>query len=360
MFTIAGIPVSASPFYFLLLLMFARGGGWMDAIIWAICITLSLLVHELGHALVARHLRHDPSIMLHGFGGLTSRTRTGRDVEEAAIIAMGPAAGLALGLSIYGLWQLLGIAGLEQVALSSTARSFLYAMLYPCIVWNLLNLVPLWPLDGGQLFRLGVLRFARRRLADVITHGLALVIIALAAVWVVQMRSIFGGIILLLLAAQNIRALRGEESSGPAEPPSTSEHGNELLKNAEEAFAEGRYKDATRFAHQARALDQVAPKQLDKIWEILGLANTRLGEHEEALAYLRRARPTDATREATQQCLEALGRGEELSEYKVVWQGGGKRVASGGSMHLWLTGALGFIVFAVGFVLVSDLSVFVF
>ena len=67
--------------------------------------------HQLGHALVARHLRHDPSIMLHGFGGLTSRSRTGRDVEEAAIIAMGPAAGLALGLLILGLWWLLTHAG---------------------------------------------------------------------------------------------------------------------------------------------------------------------------------------------------------------------------------------------------------
>jgi stage IV sporulation protein FB len=355
LFTIAGIPVSASPFYFLLLLMFSRG-DWMNAIIWGVCITVSLLAHELGHALVARHLRHDPSIMLHGFGGLTSRTRTGRDVEEAAIIAMGPAAGLALGLLIFGLWWLMAHAGLSHLAFSERGAAILSAFLYPCFMWNLLNLIPLWPLDGGQLFRLGVLRFTRGRLADQITHGLSLVLIAGLGVWAFQTRSIFGGLVLFMLAAQNIRALRGEESSGP-KPEGRSEHLNELMSNAQQAFDEGRFKDAARHAQQARALDRVSPGELEKIWELLGLANAELGEHEEALAYLRRAPVTPATREATRRSLEALGREAEPEiEHRVVWQGGNQ----GRHMNRWLIAALSFIVVALTLLFSTSLSVFVF
>jgi stage IV sporulation protein FB len=355
LFTIAGIPISASPFYFLLLLMFSRG-DWMNAIIWAVCITVSLLAHELGHALVARHLRHDPSIMLHGFGGLTSRTRTGRDVEEAAIIAMGPAAGLALGLLIFGLWWSMAHAGLSHLAFSQRGAEILQAFLYPCFMWNLLNLIPLWPLDGGQLFRLGVLRFTRGRLADRITHGLSLVLIAGLGVWAFQTRSIFGGIVLFMLAAQNIRALRGEESSGPT-PQRESEGLSELMQSAQKAFGEGRFKDAARFAQQARALDRVSPGELEKIWELLGLANMELGEYDEALAYLRRAPVTPATREATRRCLEALGReAEPEQEYRVVWQGGNQ----GRYMNRWLIAALSFIVVALTLLFSTSLSVFVF
>jgi Zn-dependent protease len=355
LFTFAGIPVSASPFYFLLLLMFSRGDA-ITAIIWAICITVSLLAHEFGHALVARHLRHDPSIMLHGFGGLTSRSRTGRDVEEAAIIAMGPAAGLALGLFIFGLWWLLAHAGLGHVAFSQRGAEILSAFLYPCFMWNLLNLIPLWPLDGGQLFRLGVLRFTRGPLANQITHGLSLVLIAGLGVWAFQARSLFAGLVLFMLAAQNIRALRGEESSGPL-PEGRSEHLNELMTGARQAFDEGRFKDAARLAQQARALDRVPPGELEKIWEILGLANAELGEHEEALAYLRRAPRTAATIAATRQVLAALGREPEAEEeQRVVWQGGNQ----GRHMNRWLIGALSFIALAITLLFGTSLSLFVF
>lgn len=354
MFTIAGIPVSASPFYFLLLLMFSNG-DWMRGLIWAICITISLIVHELGHALVARHLRHDPSIMLHGFGGLTSRTRTGRDVEEAAIIATGPAAGLALGLGIFGLWQLLAYTGLGQLLFSATAVQFFYALVYPCIVWNMLNLIPLWPLDGGQLFRLAVLRFTSGARADRITHGLSLVLIAGLAVWVVQAKSIFGGIILLMLAAQNIRGFRGEERSGPAQSSRSSEGVSELVTSAERAFDEGQFKDAARMAQQARALDRISPAELERIWRVLGLANAELGEYEEALAYLRRAPESGATRAATRRALEALGREDEVGE-RVVWQGGGRAAPE---MRVWLIAALSFIVVSLFVVFTTSLSTLV-
>jgi Zn-dependent protease len=350
LFTLRGIPVYASPFYFLLLLVFARG-DLLRGIIWGVCITLSLLTHELGHAFVARHLRHDPSIMLHGFGGLTSRSRTGRDVEEAAIIAMGPAAGLALGLVVYGVWLLLLTTGVASPA----AATVVNALLYPCITWNLLNLIPLWPLDGGQLFRLALLRWFSARQATRATHIVALLLLALAGFYALRIHSMYTLVLLGLLALQNVQALRGSTSQATA--PVVSSVADELVENAGLALREGRFKDAARLGHQARAQDGVPQLLLDKIWEILGIATSELGEHEEALTYLRRARPNERVRAAMRQSLAALGEADDTTEVAVPrWEIPGR----GRYMNLWLLGALGFIALAIGAVFITPLSQFVF
>jgi Zn-dependent protease len=348
LFTIRGIPVYASPFYFLLLLMFANG-DWKNGLVWAVCITISLLAHEFGHALVARYLRHEPSIMLHGFGGLTSRSKTGRDVEEATIIAMGPAFGLALGLLVYGLWQGFSIAGLVLPA--EVVRAFLY----PCIVWNLLNLVPLWPLDGGQLFRLGLMRWTTVRRATRATHIVALVLLVAAAGLAFKAGTAYSILLIALLGLQNWRALRGGGSSeDPA--PIASGVAAELVDSASEALRDGRYKDAALHAQQARAQDGVTQALLDKIWEILGLATCELGEYEEALAYLRRARPSERVRAATARCLRELGREDEIEDIRARWEDNSRT----SHMGRWLAGALGFIAVAIGMVFVTSMFDFLF
>lgn len=333
--------------YFLLLVMF----GYRDpaqGIIWAISITLSLLVHEFGHALVARRLRHDPSIMLHGFGGLTSRSRRGRDVDEAAIVAMGPAAGLALGLLVFGLWLLVGRFGAGSPVLAMVV----YTMLYACIVWNLLNLLPLWPLDGGQLMRLGMGRFLSPQMAARITHGISLAMIVLLAVYAYRHGMIFSLVILLMLGVQNVQAIQsragGEEAAASSR---TSSLASELVSGASEALQEGNYKEAARRAHQARAQEGVSTATMEKIWEILGLATEQLGEHEEALAYLRRARPNERVRAATQRCLAQLGRTDELASVEQRWSTAVKTV----QMRGYLIGALTFIGAAILFVFTSPI-----
>lgn len=352
MFTFRGIPVFVSPMYFLLLLMF----GYRDplqGLIWAVSITLSLLVHEFGHALVARRLKHDPSIMLHGFGGLTSRTRTGRDVEEAAIVAMGPAAGLALGLLVFGIWNVLLQFGLVTPFTFAVVRT----VLFPCIVWNLLNLLPLWPLDGGQLVRLGTGRWLSANTSARLTHGLSLLMIVGLAWYTYQAHMIFSLVILAMLGIQNVQALQGRGTAeAAATAPRASPLVKELVDSAGAALARGDDKEAARLAHQARAQDGVSPAQIDRIWEVLGLATEHLGNAEEALAYLKRARPSERVRAATLRCLEQLGRGDELSEFQKRWG----NVVQAPSMSRWLTGALAFIALAVTVVFSSSLSELVF
>jgi stage IV sporulation protein FB len=353
LFTLAGVPVFVSPFYVLLLLLFSRGDV-MRGLIWAAGITLGLLVHEFGHALVARYLRHQPSIMLHGFGGLTSRERQGRDVEEATIIAMGPAAGLALGLLVAGIWELLIYLGGGQLLLSRPVFEGFHALLVPCIYWNLLNLIPLWPLDGGQLFRLGAIRMLGVRRAELVTHGLGIALVAgfLLLLW--SSGGMFMIIVLVMLGLQNWQALRGVRSSGAVQ--ASSGHTHELVASARQALDEGNFKEAARLGHQARSASNLPQPQLDQVWEVLGLATLQLGEHEEALRYLRRAPPTAAVREATRACLDALGAEDEMPEVAARWQASSR----GRHMSRWLVATLGFIAAAATLVFSTSLSRFVF
>lgn len=353
LFTIAGIPVSVSPWYFLLLYMFARGDV-VRGVIWGVGITVGLLVHELGHALVARYLRHNPSILLHGWGGLTSRSRTGRDVEEALIIAMGPAAGLLLGLVVAAAWFFLIylVRAGHVVVLSRPVYEAFSALLMPTITWNILNLVPLWPLDGGQLFRLGAVRVVGARHADKLTHGLALLLLALIFAWLGSGISGYSIVLLGLLGFQNVQALRGAVSSGPVQV--TVAHGKGLVTQARAAFARGDYREAARVAHQARANAQLARPLLEEVWEILGLATWQLAEPEEALSYLRRAAPSAAVRAATEACLVALGRQDELDDIRDRWQLTGR----GRHLDRALIAALAFIAGAVTLVFTTGLSRF--
>jgi stage IV sporulation protein FB len=351
LFTFRGIPVFVSPMYFLLLVMF----GYRDpaqGIIWAIAITLSLLVHEFGHALVARRLRHDPSIMLHGFGGLTSRSRRGRDVDEAAIVAMGPAAGLALGLLVFGLWSVV------DSFLGSPPHVFIFlrALLYTCFVWNLLNLLPLWPLDGGQLMQLGLGRWLSPQLTARITHGVSLVMIVLLAVYAYSHGMIFSLVILLMLGLQNVQGIQGRGESEQAAAPRTSSLASELVSGAAADLEAGNYKEAARRAHQARAQEGVSPSTMEKIWEILGLATEKLGEHEEALAYLRRARPNERVRAATSRVLATLGRNDELATMEQRWS----TTQRPAPMRGFLIGALAFIGVAILFLFTSSIPYILF
>lgn len=335
-FTFRGIPVYVHPMYILLLVMFGYRNP-LQGLLTAVCITLSLLVHEFGHAFAARRLRHDPSIMLHGFGGLTARSRSGRDVEEAAIVAMGPAAGLALGLAVFALMQVL----IRMSLISFVGLQIVYTLLYYCIVWNLLNLLPMWPLDGGQLLRLGTGRWLPAQLAARITHGVSLAVIAVLAVFAYQAGWIFSLVILVMLGVQNVQALQGRSTEQNA--PRTSPVAVELVDNAGSALKDGAYKEAARLAHQARAQEGLSPALMERVWEILGLATEQLGDHEEALAYLKRARPSDRVQQATRRCLEQLGQTEELTEFQKRWA----NTTPSAHMERWLGVALAFIALSI-------------
>ncbi len=132
----------------LLTLQGSRDGteGLVRGLLYALTVFGSILVHELGHALLARRYRLFPiSITLHGFGGLTAHAHTKTARQGLFVSFAGPLAGLALG----------AVGGILMLAATPIGNSELTSWVFQLtainIFWSLFNLVPMYPLDGGWI-----------------------------------------------------------------------------------------------------------------------------------------------------------------------------------------------------------------
>jgi Zn-dependent protease len=150
-FSIFGIPVRVHPFFWLTLAIIggALGADSPEAmfriLLFLLAGFISILVHELGHALTARKFGARSEIVLQAFGGYAaySGVRMTRP-QSFMITAAGPAVQIVLGLAV-----LLAIPGLRD--LNQNALYFLVVLYWISLVWAVLNLLPVLPLDGGQM-----------------------------------------------------------------------------------------------------------------------------------------------------------------------------------------------------------------
>ena len=145
--TVFGFPVEINVSFLLLLaFVFVAFGGLAGVLIVSLAFA-SVLLHELGHALVARKLGvHVSGIELSFFGGAAKMVNMPRSSNDELLIA---AAGPAVSL-------MLGGAGLGFAAL-------FHSPLFAYIGWtNLIiagfNLIPALPMDGGRILRAALSR----------------------------------------------------------------------------------------------------------------------------------------------------------------------------------------------------------
>ncbi len=145
-------------------------------VIWTLAVLLSIVIHEMGHAIAYRYFGVHCHIVLYQFGGLaipdhsfgSDRFERGDDPIKQIIISLaGPGAQI---LSAVLLISLLYLSGLEvrnpvpfihrfdflergrelpSIALFALVLAFNYCSIW----WALLNLLPIYPLDGGKISR---------------------------------------------------------------------------------------------------------------------------------------------------------------------------------------------------------------
>jgi Zn-dependent protease len=172
---------------------------------------VSVLVHELGHAVVARRLGHgETRIELHAMGGTTSyRGGEHRPGREILISLAGPFFGLLLGLGAIA-WQTL--APSEDLLWSSVQRDLVWAN----VAWTIFNLLPILPMDGGHVFaNLMAMWLGERghRVAAVISivlaAGLAGLAVALSYLW--------GAFLAVIFLMHNVRVLRAHRAASSDE-----------------------------------------------------------------------------------------------------------------------------------------------
>jgi Zn-dependent protease len=131
------------------LIAIAGVGLWHNAAtlaLWLLACFVSILVHELGHALVFRAYRgRDVVIRLSWTGGLTTAQGDFSSPQIVAIAVAGPLVGFLCAGIVYlvaGTWH-------GPSFQSQAGAWFTFYLLWTGVGWGVFNLLPIPPLDGG-------------------------------------------------------------------------------------------------------------------------------------------------------------------------------------------------------------------
>jgi Zn-dependent protease len=198
-----GFPVSVDISFLVIvgILGWYPGVPLRNVVIWVVLATVAVLVHELGHAFVARTTGAEPVITLAGLGGLTSYIppKPLTRARSVAISVAGPAVGLVIG------------GALVLVAAATDIRSDLWATvlelaIFTTLGWSVLNLLPILPLDGGQTLR--ELLPGGRAKREVRAAMVSIAVSVLVAIVAVRAGLVFGSLMALFFIASNVMTIR--------------------------------------------------------------------------------------------------------------------------------------------------------
>ncbi len=231
-FRLFGTPVRVKFWFWIALLLLNSGRGPAGEIIWVAVCFVSILLHEMGHVLAFRFFRRDASVVLYGFGGMAIPDRDVDGPFPAAVVAAaGPAAGFCLagltlaaasltGGSVYlsrhiFLPHLAAILNYRLLLWPHGPSWYMHAvtlvndLLFVNFYWGLVNLLPVWPLDGGHIMRAFFEQWDRydgRRksliVSAIVGAAVALAGLACGSMWLAIMFAIF--------AVSSLQAMGGE------------------------------------------------------------------------------------------------------------------------------------------------------
>jgi Zn-dependent protease len=173
-FTLFRIPIRVHPWFWLIGLLLGPHQADPPAILtWMAAFFLGVLCHELGHALLMRNFGYFPWITLYGLGGMASYDRphgpSGQWADswrQIFISAAGPLAGfLVAGVTValvrasgHAVTYVIGapfglmVRPLDVIG-NMRLTFFVFDLLFVTIVYGILNLLPIYPLDGGHIAR---------------------------------------------------------------------------------------------------------------------------------------------------------------------------------------------------------------
>lgn len=230
------IPIIIHPTFWLFaaIIGFINSMSFLGTLIWIGIIFVSVLVHEYGHALTAVVFGQKPRIELVAMGGITFHD--GQKLpfwKQFFVVLDGPVFGILLFVGATFLLQLpFFSAGMPGAVMKTFQTVNLF--------WTLLNLLPVLPLDGGQLLRI---------VLEAIFGGRGFRYSLLAGVIVATLLSLFFfvyqafliGAIFFLLAYQSYDAWKKSRTFAEAD---RSDSIKSLFEKAEEDLQAGRKEQA--------------------------------------------------------------------------------------------------------------------
>ncbi len=300
-FTIAKIPINFSLWFFVICgLIIAQGNTIIDGIGFAIALTISILIHELGHAIPSKIWKLSPSILLHGLGGLCFHHPADTDNKDLIIVLSGPLLQIFVGLLGIGAIVLNGTFGISD---NTHVLYFIDAFVYISLIWGLFNLlVPFYPLDGGQTMLLILRRFMTASKARDLMLKISISVSIPMIIGAFYFKFWILGLFLAYMVWDNLNAIKDNRQLIPRGTGRVqkSPHLTSMMIDIEVAFKHEEYQDAVRLCHVLRAEAEPIPqKQMDRVWEILFVANIRLGNFDEARLWKNKAPQTAVVKAAT-------------------------------------------------------------
>jgi Zn-dependent protease len=198
---VAGVPVRFEPAFFVIILLLGLPQSPEFVVSWVAIATVSILVHEMGHAMAFRAYGLDSRVVLHGFGGLTTAEGVLGPGARVVTSLAGPLSALLLiGVPAWLLEQ-------SGAAPTGAGATVLSQVVWINVGWSLLNLLPVLPLDGGQVFLAicdATTKGRGRRAAEVLSVAVA----AVLGVWAYREGFVFAAVLAFGLAAVNLGQLR--------------------------------------------------------------------------------------------------------------------------------------------------------
>ena len=213
-----------------------------SGVAFALALFASVLLHELGHAAMAR--RHGVAtrdITLLPIGGVARLESMPREPSGELWIALaGPAVSAALAVVLWALAGMMGLAVTGPAVVLGERRAFVVQLMWANVVLLAFNLLPAFPMDGGRVLRALLARrtsyLRATEIAARVGRSFALVLgafgllanpmLAVIALFVwlaaagemaaVQLRTTLGNVPVRRVMISDVRTLRPDETLGAA------------------------------------------------------------------------------------------------------------------------------------------------
>jgi stage IV sporulation protein FB len=209
-FRLFGFRVSVQPWFWITGLLLGYGlatgpdGHPLRLALWLAIVFLSILWHELGHAFAFRRCGVQSEIVLHALGGYAMPVQghglTRR--QDVMVSAAGPAFQLLIGAPLW--WMNRQGMFYDFTLERPFAWDVIWMLMWVNLTWALVNLLPVFPLDGGRICH--ALCGPRKERTAL---WVSLICATATSATLLSMKMVFSGAFFALLAWNNWQRLNG-------------------------------------------------------------------------------------------------------------------------------------------------------